>query len=168
MKRTLAILLALIVAASLASPATAGKKKPKGPKPYKSEEVTIQLGHSILYGNSGQVIGITAQEFINSCAIPTTNGFDAHVWEVPAEYKNVDALITAFGAGGSAGYDLDILLFDDACGVSFASQSESPDETTVMAKGTAYILVYNFGAAESPVGGSDSVTAHFELKPYTP
>lgn len=167
MKRTLAIALALVVAASLASPATAGKKK-KGPKPYKSEEVTIQLGHSILYGNSGEVIGITAQEFINSCAIPTTNGFDAYVWEVPAEYKNVEALISAFGAGGTAGYDLDILLFDDACEVSFASQSESPDETTVMAKGTAYILVYNFGAAGVPVGGSDAVTAHFELKPYTP
>ena len=167
MKKTLALLLTLAVAASLASPALAGKKKSKGPKPFKSEEVTIQFGHSSLYATSGEFVGITGQEFMKTCAIPASNGVDAFVWEVPAEYKNIDSIITAFGAGGAAGYDLDIFLFDDACQVTLPSQSTSPDETTVMAAGTAYILIYNFGTSSTPVGGSDAVTAHFELKPGT-
>ena len=168
MKKTLALLLTLLVAASLASPASAGKKKAKGPKPYKSEEVTIQLGHSSLYATTGEVLGITAQEFINSCAIPNTNGVDAFVWEVPADYKNVDALVTAYGTAGSAGYDLDILLFDETCEITQATQSDAADEMSVMAKGaTTYILVYNFGTTSTPVGGSDPVTVHIEIKPYS-
>ena len=167
MKKAIALLLTTVaVAASLAGPAGAAKKS-KGPKPYKSEEVTIQLGHSVQYGNSGTVVGITPQEFINSCAIPSSNGLDAYVWEVPAAYKKVDALITAKGSGGVAGYDLDIFLFDESCGITLASQSTSVDETTIMAKGTAFILIYNFGSPSSLVGGSDAATARFELKPYS-
>ena len=167
MKKTAAVLMTLVLAASLASTASAAKKKPKGPKPYKSEEVTIQFGHTVSYGNSGTLVGVTPQEFLNTCAIPSSNGLDAYVWEVPEDYKNVDAVITAFGGGSTAGYDLDIFLFDEACGVTFASQSTTADETAVMNKGTAYILIHNFGAAASPVGGSDPTTAYFELKPYT-
>jgi hypothetical protein len=167
MKKTLALLLTLAVAATLSGSALAAKKKSKGPKPYKSDEVTIQIGHSVLYGYSGTFVGITAQEFVNTCALPTTNGFDAYVWEVPADYKNAQAMISAFGSGGTAGYDLDIVMFDEGCATTFVSQSTSADEITVMPKGTAYILVYNFGAAASPAGGSDTVTAHFELEPYS-
>ena len=159
----------LVLAASLAGTATAAKKKPKGPKPYKSEEVTIELGHTVRYQSSGEIVGVTPQEFLRTCAIPSSNGLDAYVWPVPDDYKNVDATITAIGAGGSLGYDLDIFLFDESCGITMASQNTTVDETTIMLKGTAFILIYNFGAPEgvSPVGGSDAVTAHFELKPYT-
>jgi hypothetical protein len=166
MKKTLTLLLTVALAASLSGPAAAAKKK-KGPKPYKSEEVTIQLGHTVQYGNSGTVVGITGQEFINSCAIPNSNGVDAYVWEVPESYKNVDATITAFGSGGTAGYDLDIFLFNESCEVTFASQTTSSDETAIMAKGTAFILIHNFGSPSSPVGGGDPATARFELKPYS-
>jgi hypothetical protein len=167
MKKLIALLLTIMLAASFAGTAVAGKKKPKGPAPYKSEEVTIQLGHSHLYGTSGTLVGITAQEFINTCAIPTTNGFDGYVWAVPDAYKDVEAMITAFGSGGSLGYDLDIVLFDESCAVTLPAQSDNADESTIMAKGTAYILIYNFGTSTAPVGGSDPVTAHFELKPYS-
>ena len=167
MKKTFAVLLTLVLAASLAGTATAGKRKAKGPKPYKSEEVTIQFGHTVQYGNSGTVVGVTPQEFINSCAIPASNGLDAYVWAVPDDYKNVDAVITALGAGGTAGYDLDIFLFDEACGITMASQNTTADETTIMTKGTAFILIHNFGSPATPAGGGDAVTAHFELKPYT-
>lgn len=168
MKKTTALLLTTVtLAASLGAPAAAAKKKAKGPKPYKSEEVTIQLGHTVSYGNSGTIVGLTGQEFLNTCAIPNTNGVDAYVWPVPEAYENVDASIAAIGSGGTAGYDLDLFLFDESCKITLASQSSSPDETTIMAKGTAYILVYNFGTPSTPVGGSDPVTAHFELKPYS-
>ncbi len=167
MKKTLTLILTFALALCLSGPAAAGKKKPKGPKPYKSEEVTITLGHSILHGASGSVVGVTGQEFINNCAIPSSNGFDAYVWEVPDEYKNIDANISSFGSGGPAGYDLDIVLFDESCAIIFASQSDNADEATVMFKGTAFILIYNFGAADSPVGGGAQGTARFELKPYS-
>ena len=167
MKKTLALLLTLALAASIAGPAAAVKKKAKGPKPYKSEEVTIQFGHTLLYQTAAEMVGVTPQEFVKSCAIPNSNGLDAYVWEVPAAYKNVDATITAFGAGGSVPYDLDIFLFDESCAITLASQSESADETTIMSKGTAYILIYNFGSlSPSGHGGSDAATARFELKPY--
>lgn len=167
MKKTLSVLLTMVLAASLAGTATAGKKKAKGPKPYKSEEVTIEFGHSVLYGASGTLLGVTPQEFINTCAIPASNGLDAYVWAVPDEYNNVAATITAFGSGGSVPYDLDIFLFDESCGITMASQNTTVDETTIMQKGTAYILIYNFGSlSPSGHGGGDAVTAHFELKPY--
>ena len=167
MKKTAALLMTLVLATSLAGTAAAAKKKPKGPKPYKSEEVTIQFGHTVQYGNSGTVVGVTPQEFINSCALPASNGLDAYVWAVPDEYKNVDATITAFGSGGSVPYDLDIFLFDESCGITMASQNTTVDETTVMQKGTAFILIHNFGDPATQAGGGDAVTAHFELKPYT-
>lgn len=168
MKKTLALLLTLVLAASIGGSAAAAKKKPKGPKPYKSEEVTIEVAHSVHHGNSGTIVGLTAQEFMNTCAIPNSNGVDAYVWEVPADYKNVDASISAIGSGaGPEGYDLDIFLFDESCTITFASQSTSSDELAFMGKGTAYILVYNFGSPQSPAGGGGPVTAHFELKPAT-
>ena len=167
MKKTLALLMTIALAASFAGSAAAAKKKPKGPKPYKSEEVTIQLGHTISYGNTGTIVGITGQEFIRSCAIPNSNGVDAYVWAVPDDYKNVEAQLDAFGSGGTAGYDLDVVFFDESCAITFASQSTTSDEVAYMPKGTAYILIYNFGAPDSPVGGSGPATARFELKPYS-
>jgi hypothetical protein len=166
MKKTLALLLTLVLAASIGGSAVAAKKKPKGPKPYKSEEVTIRVAHTVQYGNSGTIVGVTGQEFLNRCAIPNSNGVDAYVWEVPEDYRNVDAAISAIGSGaGPEGYDLDLFLFDESCGITLASQSTSSDESSFMAKGTAYILIYNFGSPSSPGGGGGSVNAHFELKP---
>ena len=165
MKKLLALLVTLVLAASIAGPAAAAKKK-KGPKPFKSEEVSIELGHTAAYGTSGTILGVTAQEFMNSCAIPQTNGLDAYVWETPADYKNLQASITAKGSGSSPGYDLDIVFFDASCKLTFASQSTSSDESAVMPKGTAFILIYNFGSPDVPVGGSGPATARFELKPY--
>lgn len=166
MKKVVSLLLTMVVAASLAGTAAAAKK-PKGAKPYKSEVVTIQLGHTVQHGTSGSVVGITPQEFINTCSIPSTNGVDAYVWPVPDAYKTVDATVTAFGAGGPEGYDLDIFLFNDSCEMTLAAQSGNVDESTIVAKGTAYILVHNFGTPSAPPGGGGPVTAHIELKPYS-
>lgn len=165
MKKTLALLMTIALVASFASSAAAAKKKPKGPKPYKSEEVTIQLGHPIFYGNSGTVVGITGQEFMNTCAIPNSNGLDAYVWAVPDDYKNIEAQLNAFGSGSTPGYDLDVVFFDESCAITLASQSTTSDEIAFMPKGTAYILIYNFGALDATVGGSGAATARFELKP---
>lgn len=161
----MALAVALALTATIVGPAAAAKKKKsKGPKPYVSEEVTIQVGHSAMYGNSGTVLGITAQEFINTCAIPGSNGLDAYVFEVPVDYQKIDTSVSAIGTGGALPYDLDMFFFDEGCQVTGVSQTTSVDEIGLAPAGSAYILVHNFG--EGTAGGGDSVTAHIELKPY--
>lgn len=151
-------LLILAVVALLMLPganAVAGKKK-KGPKPYKSEEVTIAIPHPIFHTATGDAVNVTIQEFKNRCALPATQGFDAHVFEVPAAYQKINASVEAIGGGGM--YDLDLLYFDDACAIVGVSQAEGTDEAGFMPAGTVWIGMYNYL-------GDPNVSAHIELKP---
>ena len=156
-KKLIAALLVLGLLVAFAGPAAAKKKK-KGPKPYTSEEATINVGHPVFYDASGTILSVTAQEFMNSCAIPQSNGLDAYVYEVPAEYQNTTASIQAFGSEGTqVAYDLDIFLFDSSCSQVGVFNSSSADEGGIMDKGTTYVLIYNYTG--------DPVTVHYELKP---
>ncbi|MEA2447343.1 MAG: extracellular elastinolytic metalloproteinase [Actinomycetota bacterium] len=152
------IALAIALPLLLAGPAAVAGKK--APKPYKSEEVTIAVPHPVLYGQSGAVNTITAKEFEQSCAIPSSNGLDAYVFEVPKEYKNVQAQISAIGTAATpAGYDLDIYLYDASCKTTFAINAEGTDESGIVPKGTAFILIHNYV-------GEPGLSAHIELEPY--
>ena len=142
MKKMIAVALALAIVAA-PSAAVAGKKK-KGPKPYTSESVTIQMGHPVFNGNSGSIVSLTAQEFMGTCAIPASNGFDAYVFEVPADYQKIDAELEAVGAGAVAAYDLDVYTFDSSCAITSAQNSPGTDQVGYLAKGTAFILVHNY------------------------
>lgn len=157
-KKLIAAILVLGLLTALVGPAAAAKKKKKkGPKPYTSEEVTVQLGHPVLYGQTGSPKSVTALEFENSCAIPSTNGVDAYIWEVPKDYVDVDATISAFGSGGLEGYDIDIYLYDESCSSTMAFNAPGTDETGLLVKGTRYILMHNY------IGGP--TTIYYELKP---
>ncbi|MGH2753016.1 MAG: hypothetical protein ACRDLB_01155 [Actinomycetota bacterium] len=159
-KRSLSALLVVGLLASVAAPPTAAKKKKKkGPKPYTSEEGTIAVGHPVFYSASGDVLSLTAQEFQNTCAIPQSNGADAYVYEIPADYQKIEASIQAFGSGSQAPHDLDIFLYDAECSVNGVFNSTSADETGFVQKGTAFALLYNYAG--------DPVTVHIELKPVT-
>lgn len=149
--------LALCLVAALMLPgahALAGKKK-KGPKPYKSDEVTIVIPHPIFHTATSDAVNVTIQEFKNRCAVPGTQGLDAHIFEVPAAYQKIDAAIAAIGAGGT--YDLDLLYFDESCAILGVSQAEGTDEAGFMPAGTAWIALYNYL-------GDPNVAAHIELK----
>jgi len=156
MKRMVSALLIVGLLASFAAPAAAKKKK-KGPKPYKSEEGTIAVGHPVFFSASGDVLSVTAQEFQNSCALPQSNGVDAYVYEIPADYQSIEASIQAFGGGSQVPHDLDIFLYDAECSMAGVFNSTNPDETGFVQKGTAYALLYNYAG--------DPVTVHIELKP---
>jgi hypothetical protein len=133
--------------------AVAGKRK-KGPKPYTSNEVTIAISHPVLTA-TGHVVNVTIQEFKNRCALPASQGFDAHIFEVPADYKKIEADAAAIGAGGT--YDLDMFYFDQSCAIIGASQEEGTDEVDgIMPAGTAYIAMHNHL-------GDPNVAAHIEL-----
>ena len=154
------ILVSVVAASLVAVPvgtAALAKGKKKGPKPYVSPEMTIQVGHPAFHDASGTLLTVTAQEFIRTCAIPASNGADAAVFEVPAEYKGLQAPIKAIGSGSNVGHDLDIYLFDDACTEVGFYNATGTDEYGILTADTAYVLLHNYTG--------DPVTAHFELAP---
>jgi extracellular elastinolytic metalloproteinase len=153
-KKTAAILVLALVVGS--HPATAGPKKK--PKPYKSEEVTLGIAHPVFYSATQSVNTVTAKEFENRCAVPSSNGFDAYVFEVPKAYRSVKAAITAKGSPSQAiNYDIDMFLYDLKCAVTLAYQSVGNDESGVLPKGTAWILIHAYE-------GEPNLSAHIELK----
>jgi len=156
-KKLLILGLILALAAAFAAPAAAGKKK-KGPKPYTSEEVTVQVGHPVLNGQSGTVVGVTPQEFLQTCALPSSNGLDAYVFEVPKEYLKIQSLIEATGAAEAVPADIDIYLYDSSCAPVGKFNAAGTDESGVLAPGTAFILLHNY------TGGPTAM--QFTLKPY--
>ncbi|HYP24400.1 MAG TPA: hypothetical protein VEV43_12570 [Actinomycetota bacterium] len=159
LKKTLVTLVAAaLVAAPVGTGAFAKGKKKKGPKPYVSEEITIQSGHPAAHSQSGTLVTITAQEFIRTCALPSTNGVDAAVYEVPADYKGLTASIKALGTGaGPAGYDLDLYLYDESCTEVAVYNPSNTDEFGVLTPDTAFILVHNYQPGP--------ITQHIELAP---
>ena len=142
MKKLIALTVALAI---MVAPTTAlaGKKK-KGPKPYTSDAVSIEMGHPVFNGNSGSIVGLTAQEFMNTCSVPASNGFDAYVFEVPADYQKIEAQLEAVGAGGVYAYDLDVYTFDSSCAMNSVQNSPGTDQVGFILKGTAFVLVHNY------------------------
>ena len=130
---------AIVVAPSTA---LAGKKKPK---PYKSDTVTIEMGHPVFNGYSGSVVAVTAQEFLARCELPASNGLDAYVFEVPKDYQKLEADFEVTGAPGLPyAYDIDAYLFDSSCKLLSAQNSPGTDQTGMLFKGTAFMLVHNY------------------------
>lgn len=157
-KKLLILGLVLALAAALAAPATAAKKK--GPKPFKSEVISAAVGHPVFFSASGTVVGVTSQEFINRCALPTSNGLDAAVFEVPADYQKITSQIEATGVGATDSAvpaDVDIYLFDSSCASVGAFNSVGTSESGVLAAGTAFVLLHNY------TGGPTDL--QFTLKP---
>lgn len=159
MKKTVAFGLIMLLALTSQS-ALAGKKK-KGPKPYKSEEVTIAIAHPIFHGQTGEVNNVTGNEFEQTCATPVSQGLDAHVFEVPAEYQKIQAGVKAIGVpGGPAGYDLDLIFYDANCAEIGTSLAAGTDESGYMPAGSSWILMYNYL-------GDPATKGHIELAPLT-
>ena len=158
MRKRLVIALVIAGLAAMTQPALAGKK---GPKPWKSEEVTLAIAHPVVYNSTGSVNSITAKEFENTCAVPSSNGLDGYVFEVPKEYQAIQASVAAIGAGAGtpAAYDLDLYFYDSNCVVTLVSQATGTDENGVIPKGTAWIFMHNYL-------GEPGLSAHIELKPY--
>ena len=154
-KMLVAVLLLGLVAA-LSGPAAAGKKKKV--KPYKSETVTIAAGHPAFYSTSGTLVSVTAQEFLQNCAIPSSNGADAHVFEVPKAYQKITSTIEATGSTASpAGYDLDLYLYDKSCSNVGVYNAAGTDEYGALGKGTAFIVLHAYAGVQ--------VEAQISLKP---
>ncbi|MDQ3956825.1 MAG: hypothetical protein M3273_00730 [Actinomycetota bacterium] len=155
------ILVSLVAASLVAAPVGASalaKGKKKGPKPWVSPTVTIQIGHPAAHSQSGTLLTVTAQEFIRRCALPASNGVDAYVFAVPDDYKGLEASVKAIGTGGTVQErDLDLYLYDASCTETVYYNAVGTDEFGVLTADTEYILLHNY------LG--DPVTAHIELTP---
>jgi hypothetical protein len=160
LKNGLILLVVLALVAALGAPAVAGKKKK--PKPFTSDEGLIAVPHTLLYATSGDVNSVTANEFENTCSIPASNGLDAYVWEVPAEYQKITSDIKSFSAASM--YDLYVFFYKADCTLQpYSLQASGTAGAThapygEMPKGTAYVLMANF--LGDPAGA-----IHFELTP---
>lgn len=142
MKKLIAVTVALAIMIVPAT-AVAGKKK-KGPAPY-TESASIAMGHPVFSSASGSVVSLTAQEFINTCSVPATNGADAYVFEVPAEYQKIEAQFEVKGTPGLPyAYDIDVYTYDSSCAQNSAQNSAGTDQLGYLFKGTAYLLVHNY------------------------
>lgn len=155
------VLVTLVAAALVAAPASTGalaKGKKKGPKPYVSPEVTIQVGHTAQWGASGTLVSVTAQEFLNTCAIPNSNGVDAYVFAVPDDYKGLEATVKAIGSGSLVqAHDLDLYLFDESCQNTAVYNPTNTDEFGILTADTAFIVVHLYAG--------EQVKMHIELTP---
>ena len=152
MKKLIALATAAAIVAA-PSAALAGKK----PKPYKSETISILASHPVLNGYSeGNVVSVTAQELMARCELPSTNGLDGAVFEIPADYQKINTYITAVGSS-PAPVDVDIYAFDADCKPSQALNQVGTDESGAILKGTAFVFVHNY-----PGGPLDT---YIELKP---
>lgn len=159
-KQLIVAILLLGLMAALSNPATAAKKRKKKVKPYKSETVTVNLGHPVFHGQSeGNLVSVTAQDFFQSCAVPESNGVDAWVFEVPKPYQKIVAAIDAVGSSTSpVPYDLDLYMYDKSCSEVGFSNTEGTDESGVMPKKTAFVLAHPYTGAP--------VDIYIALKPY--
>lgn len=146
MKKLLVLALVLGLVVSIVGPAGAKKKK-KAPKPYVTEEVTMELGHPVFNGGSGSLVSVTGQEFLNSCAIPSSNGVDGWVFEVPAAYQKIAASAEAVGTGttdAAMPADMDMYFFDETCTQVGAANAAGTDEFGAINAGTAFIFLHNY------------------------
>ena len=154
-KRIVLTGLSLLVAVSGFSVAVAAPKKPK---PYKSEEVPTGVAHPVFHGSTQSVNSVTAKEFEAQCGMPSSNGVDGAVFEVPKEYQTRVATVYANGTGDSNGlYDLDIYVYDKNCVNTLAFNAVGTDEVGVFGKGTAWLFVHNYQG--------EPVNAFIEIKP---
>ena len=135
-----------------AFPAAAAKKK--RPKPYKSEPHILAVSHTMLQATTGERNNVTLREFENTCAIPTTQGLDAVVYEVPAEYQKTTSTVTT-GTTATQAWDHYMVLYDADCQHQFTygavGSVTQANAGGTMPPGIAYIGIANFGGEPAEV-----------------
>ena len=157
-KKLMILGIVLALAAAFVAPASAAKKK--GPKPFKSETIATAVGHPVFNSASGSLVSVTGQEFLNSCAIPSSNGLDGAVFEVPKDYQKITSQIDATGVGATDAVvpaDVDIYLFDSSCAQVGTFNAAGTSESGVLGAGTAFVFLHNY------TGGPTDL--QFTLKP---
>lgn len=165
MKKAVVFLLASILVVGLVGgPAIAGKKKKKKKPPVPPAPVT----QTITFEEEGTTRvpaftnaaggGITEIEFtvINSCgSMPSTQGHDGHVVELPEAYRDGNATINVTGSDATGLYDYNVYLYDTECNLMEPYIEEGSDASGTIPAGAQWAVVDMVGGAQ----GSFKLTA---------
>lgn len=145
MRRTVLVALVVcLVGSALLVPAEA-KKKPKRPPATFSESGSLAIGHP---GDLVDEVNVTRQAFVQTCAVPPSQGTDGYVIALPDEISAVNADVSIVGADATGFHDLDIFFFDEGCAPRGSISTDAVDEMGPMPAGTRYVLVTAFVGVE--------------------
>jgi hypothetical protein len=139
------VLTACLLVGAAVGPAEA-KKKPRKPAPVSFEE-----SGSVALGHPGDLVGeanATRTAFLNSCAVPPSQGTDGYVIALPPEVTATNTNVTIAGGDLTGLHDLDMFFYDESCSPVGALSSELSDEFGLMPAGTSYVLVTAFAGVE--------------------
>lgn len=154
-KILVAALTAVLLVGSIAMPATAAKKKKKKAKP---QTITFtEEGSLRAPAPTGLVLfGVTDAEFlvVHECGtMPTLQGHDAWVFEIPAEYSDGRATLEVKGADATGAYDLDVYFYDAGCALMEPYLTEGTDPAGTINGGAKWAI------ATMPQGANATFTA---------
>ena len=141
MRRLTALVLVLgLLATFSAAPALAKKKKKAKPP------ITFEASGSFAIANPASLEGasITGNEFVETCAIPVSQGLDGYVVELSDEISKVLAAVQVSGGDATGIYDLDMYFFSADCAALGAASTADSDEAGAFPAGTKYVLVNAF------------------------
>lgn len=134
-------LAACLLLGAAVAPATAKKKKPRKPPVTFEATGTLALGHP---GDVANGTNVTRTAFLQTCAIPPSQGTDGYVIELPAEITAAATNVTISGTSAGDLHDLDIHFFGDGCSSLGGLSTDQTAEFGLMPVGTKYVLVTAF------------------------
>lgn len=137
MRRAIVVaLIACLTAGAFAAPAVAGKKKKKPAK--FSVEGAFDIGNPADYMLNA---GLVRNELELTCAIPTSQGTDGFVFELPAALQKVHSDASLTGQDATGGPDMDMYFYDEACASTGEVATPELDEYGIVPAGTKYVVV---------------------------
>ncbi|MDQ3914003.1 MAG: hypothetical protein M3323_01545 [Actinomycetota bacterium] len=146
MRRILVIVLAVCLLGGAVSAPAGAKKKPKRKPPVTfTESGSVALGHP---GDLVNEVNATRHAFVETCAVPPSQGTDGYVIALPREITAVASDVSIVGADASGFHDLDIFFFDEGCSPIGSLNTDAVDEMGPMPVGTTYVLVTAFLGVE--------------------
>ncbi len=141
MKKSLAVLVAgALVFGSLGAPSAVAKKKKK------TKTITFEAEGSMAIPNPSTIAigGITESEFtsVHECgAMPTSQGVDGFVIEVPEEYRSGTAMVNVAGSDTTGQYDMDVYFYDAGCSLMEPYMTDGVDPAGYIPPGAAWAVV---------------------------
>lgn len=154
MKKSLvAGLAALLVLGMIGAPAATAKKKKKVKKPV-PQTITFEQEGTIRVPapSSAALFGVTDGEFlaVHECGqMPATQGHDAYVVEIPAEYQTGSATLQVAGTDATGAHDLDVYLYDASCSLMEPYITEGADPSGTILAGAKWAVVSLFAGANA-------------------